>query len=431
MRNFNPITCYTIKGKILVFILQFFLFFISIFKFSKWKYPRVFEENPRTMSWKDLIYFAYKYYYSPPILAEKKSGIEQRFNYLPFKYNQADFNSENKLTLSFGGDLMPYELINENNTKQLWDEIGSDFFGHDIVFANLETPLDLSQKPSFVPEVMLNDMHFNTDEATFSIFNGNNKYKGYDVLSIANNHSLDMGVEGILNTKIWLENHGIKAVGVNATEFEKLEKTCIIEKNGIKVGYIAFTYCLNQFELPKDSPWLVNVLALNVPNCDISEIKRQVTICRENGAEYIVCSLHCGNAYQAYPSSTTIQLFEKIAKETEVDFICGGHAHNLQPWEMLSYTNPSTGKTKQTFCVYSLGDYVAYDVFDWCHIKAYVSIELFKNEKKEIESYIKIKPIYMDKKGNELKLQYLENCIEKLSKANTIRYKKLYNLKSN
>jgi hypothetical protein len=81
------------------------------------------------MSWKDLIYFAYKYYYSPPLLAEKNSGIEQRFSPLSYQYNKEGNKSGNKLTLSFGGDLMPYELINKKNTVRLWDEIGSDFFG--------------------------------------------------------------------------------------------------------------------------------------------------------------------------------------------------------------------------------------------------------------------------------------------------------------
>jgi len=426
VRNLNPITCYTLKGKILVLILQFLLFFISIFKYRIWKYPRVFEENPRTMTWKDLIYFAYKYYYSPPLIAEKNSDTKKRFSSFTYQYNKENNKSGNKITLSFGGDLMPYELINEKNTKHLWDEIGSDFFSHDIVFANLETPLDIEQMPSFVPEVMLNDMHFNTDETTFNIFSGNKAFKGYDVLSIANNHSLDMGKKGFLNTKKWLEKKGIKTIGVNASENEKIEQTCIIEKNGFKIGYIAFTYSLNQFKLPKDSPWLVNLLPLNTPDCDINEIIRQVNLCRDKGAEYIVCSLHCGNAYQAYPSTTTINLFEKIAKQTGVDFICGGHAHNLQPWEMIKYPCPFSGKIKQTFCVYSLGDFIAYDVFDWCHIKAYVSIELYKNENKEILTSIEVKPIYMDKKGNELRLYYLKNCLNKLSKANKVLYESLY-----
>lgn len=378
------------------------------------------------MTWKDLIYFAYKYYYSPPLLAEKNSKLEDRFKSLAYQFNHKINSTDNKLTLSFGGDLMPYELINEKNTTHLWDEIGHDFFSHDIVFANLETPLDIEQKPSFVPEVMLNDMHFNTDETTFNIFSGNNAFKGYDVLSIANNHSLDMGKKGILNTKKWLEKKGIKTIGVNTSENEKIEQTCIVEKNGFKIGYIAFTYSLNQFKLPEDSPYLVNLLPLNTLDCDLSEIKRQVNLCRDKGAEYIVCAIHCGNAYQAYPSTTTINLFEKIAKETGVDFICGGHAHNLQPWEMIKYPCPISGKIKQTFCVYSLGDFIAYDVFDWCHIKAFVSIKLNKNEKKEIQASIEVKPVYMDKKDNELKLFYLKNCLNTLSKANKALYESMY-----
>ncbi|MEN9738997.1 MAG: hypothetical protein RLZZ318_1031, partial [Bacteroidota bacterium] len=103
-------------------------------------------------------------------------------------------------TLSIGGDLMPYAMLTAQNTQNLWQSVGPDFFASDVVFANLETPLVSHLPPAFVPEVMLNDMHFNANEDMMRVFSGNAQFKGYDVLSVCNNHSLDQGVEGLDQT---------------------------------------------------------------------------------------------------------------------------------------------------------------------------------------------------------------------------------------
>ena len=54
--------------------------------------------------------------------------------------------------------------------------------------------------------MMLNNMYFNGDKDMFAVFSGNGQYKGYDVLSFANNHTLDKGKEGLLSTIKFLEN---------------------------------------------------------------------------------------------------------------------------------------------------------------------------------------------------------------------------------
>lgn len=370
-------------------------------KGKAWQRAREFEENPRTMSLKDLIYFAYKYYHKPPL---KPSSDEV---YEIFKESPRHSQFQTLATISIGGDLMPYELIKPETTEHLWDEVGGDFFGSDIVFANLETTMDLSKKSSFVPEVMLNDMHFNTDETTFSIFSGSGKYKGYDVLGLANNHSLDMGDEGLENTVKYLRNKGIGTAGARLGPGEK--NYVIREAGGIKIGFIAFTYSLNQFLPPEDKPWLVNYLPLNTSDCDISQLTQTVKQCRADGAELVICSLHCGNAYQVYPSLQTINLYKKIFAECGADIIAGGHPHNLQPWAYHTFTDPITGKPKQGFMIFSLADFIAYDIFTWCHLCAYLKIEVGRDEEGNVVFKPIVRPMVMRRDSGKLKLLYAEN----------------------
>ncbi|MDI1232995.1 MAG: CapA family protein [bacterium] len=398
---------YTIKGHILCQTIGLIARIMHLFKGKKWRYAQEFEENPRTMGLKDLLYFTYKYYYNPPLLPLHSEVLHHFQNAL---LNVSNFTTE--LTISLGGDLMPYEMIKPKHTSKIWDVVGPDFFGSDIVFANLETPIDLTKKQSFVPEVMLSNMLFNTNEQTFDIFNGNGKYRGFDILSIANNHSLDMGETGLLSTIDFLKNKNIVSIGA-AKSIDESSQPVIIEKNGFKIGFIAYTYSLNQFDAPNDKPWLINLLPLNIPNCDLTLIKQQTETCKNAGAELVLCSLHAGNAYQTYPSKTTVDLFENIFNTCGVDIIIGGHPHNLQPWRNYTFKDPYSTRIKTGFAIYSLADFIAYDIFTWCHLCAYVKLEIGKDSNGQIQMRPTVKPLIMERTNGNLQLQYAEEVFKK------------------
>lgn len=389
---------YTIKGKILCFFLKCLLFPIHVFFGSKWKRAIEFEENPLTYNFRDIFYFAYKYYYKSPVLPSQDNIVDH------FKFTLPDDRFETLATISIAGDLMPYEMIKPENTQNLWDEVGSDFFGSDIVFANLETALDISRPNSFVPEVMLSDMHFNTDVTTFEIFNGNGKYKGFNVLSVINNHTMDMGVKGIDATLNFLNQKSIQSIGARLDENDL--NYVIQEVNGIKIGFVAYTFSLNKFLPPAGLEWKMNYLPLNVDACDISGIVKDVDDCRLAGAEFIVCSLHFGNAYQIYPSKRSIELVEQIFQACGVDVITGGHPHNLQPWRYYEYTWEKTGKVKKGFAIYSLADFIAYDIYTWCHLCAYLKIDIGRDQNGAIVFNVDVKSLVMRRNKNQLKLYY-------------------------
>lgn len=362
------------SGKILILILRGLYGFLSFFFGKKWNTPPInFEENPLFYTFKDILYFGHKYYFKPP--ANHPTELVEYFKNQDLTFPLVDgFKEQSCVTISVGGDLMPYERITKENTLHLWDEVGDWFFSSDIVFANLETPICPSRPPKAVPEVMLSNMLFNGSCELFEIFSGNGKYKGYDILSTANNHSLDQGVEGIKETLDFLKGQNVIAVGTS----ESRATFKMISKGGIQIAFLAFTYSLNHLELNEDDKEKVNHLRINTEGVDLTEIKQQTLDAKNAGADIVILSAHTGNAYQAFPSQHTVDIFHRIYQVCGVDIILGSHPHNAQPMEKYKFMCPVSGTEKYGFSIYSLADFVAYDIFVWDRFIPLLKIEIVK-----------------------------------------------------
>lgn len=390
----KPTRAITGKGKFLAWLLRGMGWVLHLFMGRRWQYPpEAYHDDPLRFTFTDILFFGYKYYFKTLEKAEKNSGIEDYFHEQDFSFPEKPIGATT-ITLSAGGDLMPYEWVSPQNTSQLWDEVGDFFFSSDIVFANLETPIYLDKHASLTPEVMLNDMLFNGDRELFDVFSGKPKYKGFDVLSTANNHMLDMGEEGIIQTLNFLKKKGIAAVGSSRTP-EEQDNFPIIERDGVRVAFLAYTYSLNKFVPLTGRSYMTNYLPLNMPGTDISKIKYQALLARQRGADIVVCSLHAGCAYQAYPANHTVDLFHRVFEDAGVDIILGHHPHNPQPMEQYPYTDPITGKDKLGFAVYSLGDFVAYDLNIFCRMPLLLKFELTKTHTHAFVSGLTILPAYM------------------------------------
>ncbi|TNE81112.1 MAG: CapA family protein [Bacteroidetes bacterium] len=398
--RFPAVLPLTFQGKFLCFILRILCAALALFKGKEWERPIPnFEENPLRYRFRDLLYFAYKYYYRPPIQAENQA-LEDYFHAQKLPFAKAE-ELQSCISISVGGDLMPYSWITKESCTQLWDKLGPWYFSSDIVFANLETPIAPSKKPGIVPEVMLSNMYFNGTEEMFHIFNGNGQYKGHDVLSTANNHSLDQGADGLIETLQFLDQKNIQSTGTQATEEKRI---AIVEREGIRFAFVAATYCLNAIQIKEEEKHLVNLGDFNLPNCDLSELDKLVQEARAQ-ADVVLLSLHTGNAYQAYPSEHTTEIMHRIFELCEPDAILGSHPHNPQAPEYYSYTGIKSGQAKKGLCIYSQGDFVAYDIFTWCHFhlgfKLYFSSDKSNPELKHVEVY----PSMM--KQNKSKFQFV------------------------
>lgn len=129
---------------------------------------------------------------------------------------------------------------------------------------------------------------------------------GVDVVTLANNHSYNFGSDGFEETKKNLSNLGIKSVG-----WDNLE---IIEKNGIKFGFLGFDYVTSQKNIESD---------LNL----IKESNEKVDV--------LIISPHWGEEYKAVANNFQINLAKRMV-ENGADLIIGHHPHWVQNFEEVN-----------------------------------------------------------------------------------------------
>jgi poly-gamma-glutamate synthesis protein (capsule biosynthesis protein) len=375
-RHFNPVVSLTLKGKVLNFILRQLFGVVRLFKGKNWERPiPAFEEDPAGFSRRDIVYFGYKYYAFPHWKAEN-DATEAHFRTQPAQINPPA-DADHTVTISLGGDLMPYKVLRDADTEGLWDDFREFYFGADIVFANLETPMQFAKSASWVPEVMLNDMYFNGDRQLWDIFTDSGRGR-YDVLSIANNHMLDQGYEGLAATAAFLQQEKVAYAGWNQDGIFRAQQQ-IIERKGIHFGFSAWTYSLNRCKPDPARAEELNYLPLNRLDCDTTRIRNECRQLRENGADVLILSLHAGNAYQAFPGEIVCSNFRKLMEETGADVIVGTHPHNPQPWEFYSWKRED-GSEARGLILYSLGDFIAYDIFKWCHLPLMLRLNFTRQE---------------------------------------------------
>ena len=463
---FPAVKAFRFRNKFIVVVLRVLLGIMKFFYGKKRAVPPLFfHDDPLRFTFSDVIYFAYKYYLQPPVLDDTGGATIEFFRAHPPDFSDtriiySDLLEKKTVTVTTAGDIMPYEWIQKKYCTHLWDDIADDFFSSDIVFANLETPIDLSKPPSLVPEIMLNDMLFNADEEMFSVVHQsavshqntipksetrNSKFinttpkKKFDVLSTANNHALDMGEAGISATIRFLKEKNIFPTGTASNAEEKYDFP-VIDFDGVRVAFIAFTYSMNKFRNPEGKDWLVNHVEVNQPDTDISLITELVRYAREKrSADFVILGLHFSNAYQVYPGAHILENVKKIFLHSGPDAILGNHAHHIQPSARFDFVCPYTQKQKAGFVNFACGDFIAYDIFNWGHLTQYLKLHItkgIKNDKTSITflENVEFKPVYIcgnykNKNNRDLRLLDAVKLDENIQNKNIPEFLTPYHLK--
>ncbi len=185
-------------------------------------------------------------------------------------------------TILIGADICPIEgnrpLFESGDAQGLFHDLLPEFEQADLVIANLECPLIEKQTPILKTGPVFG-------EASACI-NGI-KRAGIDVLGLANNHVLDHGAEGLMNTLAVCARAGLATVG-SGENLEAARRIWVKELAGLKVGILAMAE--REFSIAtKHSPG-ANPL-------DVIDFVRNVTSCRES-FDYLVVLLHGGDEFQ-------------------------------------------------------------------------------------------------------------------------------------
>lgn len=172
---------------------------------------------------------------------------------------------------------------------------------------------------------------------------------GFDVLTTANNHTLDRGPTGVARTLDVLDTLGAQHTG-SARTAEEAERVLVADVNGAKVAVLAYTYGMNGFTAPSDKKWMVNVI-------DTARMAADVKRARELEPDLVIVSIHNGLEYQRQPSESQ-KAVEMAMIEAGADVVLGSHPHVIQPMRTVEATRED-GTPRTGFIIHSLGNFVS------------------------------------------------------------------------
>ena len=166
---------------------------------------------------------------------------------------------------------------------------------------------------------------------------------GFDVILHANNHITDYGIEGLMLTlDYWEQFPEITVLGIRRTE-EEYDDIKVIEKNGIRIAMLNYTYGLN---VGTSGKWYT------VSSFDYEIAKRQIAKAKEI-SDFVVVFPHWGIEY-VYEPPQEVKDQAAFYLEQEVDLVIGNHAHVIQPVEWLEKENGH-----RMLIYYSIGNYIS------------------------------------------------------------------------
>lgn len=243
---------------------------------------------------------------------------------------------EERLSLIMVGDALLHSSLYRDGyqngtydfTSQL-ELIKPEIQKHDLAFYNQEsilggTSIGLSDYPNFNSPQEFGDAMIDA---------------GFNLVSLANNHTMDRGVTAIQNSCDYWKTKDVLTAGSYCSA-EDAEEIKIKEKNGIKYTMLAYTYGTNGITVPSDKPYLVNLYSDELAKADIEKVRDKVDL--------LIVSMHWGTEYRSEPTDEQKREAEYLSN-LGVDIIIGTHPHVIEP---ISYIN-------DTLVIYSLGNFIS------------------------------------------------------------------------
>ncbi|MEW6032898.1 MAG: CapA family protein [Bacillota bacterium] len=241
-----------------------------------------------------------------------------------------------EVTVAFAGDVLLASSIGRSivahGPDYPWDGVRTVLAAADIAMVNLEscvstrgTPVDKRWVFRAAPEAL-----------------AGLKNAGVDIVSTANNHVFDYGLDAFLDTLAYLEQYGIRQVG-SGRDLAAALSPVIMEAGGLRIAFLAATQ------------WFVSagVASSTRPGVTVTHYHEAALLetirrLKERGeADYVAVSLHWGiegdhdvDRYQ--------ERLGRALVDAGADMVIGHHPHVLQGIEIY----------KGKLIAYSLGNFV-------------------------------------------------------------------------
>ena len=168
---------------------------------------------------------------------------------------------------------------------------------------------------------------------------------GFDIYNLAHNHMLDSySDEYLINCNRFFESRGLTTLGYYKDQAD-LSNIKIIEREGVKIAFLAYTYSTNGLSLQAGS-------STAIPYISESLITKQMALAKEQ-AEFVFVSMHWGDE-DRYTVNAQQRSTAQLLADLGADVIIGMHPHVIQ--EMKWVEREDGGRCLLT---YSLGNFIS------------------------------------------------------------------------
>lgn len=303
------------------------------------------------------------------------------------KVNVDDNNHSTSISLIMAGD----NLINDKlynaakkddgsyDFKSMYSYIKDIVKDYDLAYYNQETILGgseigVSSYPAFNSPYEVGDATIDT---------------GFNLVSLATNHTLDRGEKAIINSlNYWNNKSNVLTSGSYLSNNDR-NKVNIKEVNNITYTMLNYTYGTNGIKVPEGKEYLVNIWPCTGNNPDndtkyqeYKEVVKEDILRVRDKVDLLIVAMHFGVEYTHVPTNYQIDMAEFLSS-LGVDIIIGTHPHVIMP---ITYIN-------DTLVIYSLGNFLsAQDTNNDYNttVGLLSSIKITKNIDKDNNSSIKL-----------------------------------------
>lgn len=310
------------------------------------------------------------------------------------------------LVIGAVGDVLLHGPLQKQGYKSgfgtLWKGILPFMEGPDVMYANLEGPaaagVNKSGKEVKDPGLVFDGSVY----SGYPLFNYNPiiikdlQDSGVDIVSTANNHSLDRGAKGIRKTMDSLNSYGMPYIGTRQNTEESFYT--ITQNNSWKLGWIACTYSTNGIPDKEDL----------VLDCFDGRVSKIIAALKKS-VDAVIVTPHWGEEYKLQPNAQQ-KKFARQWIEDGAQAVIGAHPHVPQPWEKHTAQDGREG-----LILYSLGNFVSNQSGTAKQSSLILFVGLSKKNGSTWVNGARYVPLYMQRVGHYEALA--SNFIEKPNSA--------------
>ncbi len=250
------------------------------------------------------------------------------------------------------GRLQQQAFAEEDRYIGLWQSVVDLMAAADVTYANLEGPTAAGVNSS---GRAVNDPGQTFDNyvyTSYPMFNYNPalladlRDSGIDVVSTANNHSLDRRSLGVDRTLEALDVAGLSHSGTRHTEAPTAPWYGLTSTAGFNLAWLACTYGTNG--IPDNN---AQILFCFQDRTEVLTLIEELS--QRSDIDAVIFTPHWGSEYHATPNTQQVDLAHD-AINAGATAVIGSHPHVLQPWERYV-----TADGREGFVIYSLGNFVS------------------------------------------------------------------------